>query len=180
MRLSGSSPKRAPSIPATLPSGSSWSPSARARCGICLENSNCLVAPSRGEGFGLPVAEAMLSGVPVIATIHGGHADLCSPAWCWPLDFQLTQASTHLSEGESLWAEPDADCLAARMRELFELSPAAIQPRTERARAHVRDNFTWAQTAERRREACARILREKDAAVPRIRRQSPRAYRICQ
>ena len=54
-----------------------------------LEQADCLVAPSRGEGFGLPVAESMLLGTPVIATIHGGHADLCSPQWCWPVDFRL-------------------------------------------------------------------------------------------
>lgn len=52
-----------------------------------MERADCLVAPSRGEGFGLPVAEAMLLGRPVIATIHGGHADLCSPEWSWPVEF---------------------------------------------------------------------------------------------
>jgi glycosyltransferase involved in cell wall biosynthesis len=33
----------------------------------------CFVLPSRGEGFGLPYAEASLCGLPVIATKHGGQ-----------------------------------------------------------------------------------------------------------
>jgi len=34
---------------------------------------NAFVLPSRGEGFGLPYAEAALCGLPVIATNHSGH-----------------------------------------------------------------------------------------------------------
>lgn len=35
---------------------------------------NAFVLPSRGEGFGLPYAEASLCGLPCIATNHSGHA----------------------------------------------------------------------------------------------------------
>ena len=40
---------------------------------------DAFVAPSRGEGFGLPLAEAMLFGLPVVASDWGGHRDFCSP-----------------------------------------------------------------------------------------------------
>lgn len=122
-----------------------------------IENSQCLVAPSRGEGFGLPVAEAMLLGVPVIATIHGGHADLCSPEWMWPVEFRLAPAHTHLTEGESYWAEPDGDSVAARMREVYKCGREEAAARTERAKAYVRANFTWERVALSHEEACLRV-----------------------
>src|SRR5579872_69752 len=126
-----------------------------------IEQANCLVAPSRGEGFGLPVAEAMLLGTPVIATIHGGHADLCSPEWCWPVDFRLEPARTHLSQGRSFWAEPNPDSLETKLREVYESHREAIQQKTARAKEHVGENFTWAQVARRHQEACARVLEDK-------------------
>src|SRR5579862_5186899 len=86
-----------------------WDSLAAGQMRFLLENANCLVSASRGEGFGLPVAEAMLVGCPVIATIHGGQADLCSAEWCWPVEFQIAPAKTHLTEGPSFWAQPSVD-----------------------------------------------------------------------
>lgn len=126
-----------------------------------LEGASCLVAPSRGEGFGLPVAEAMLLGTPVIATMHGGHADLCAPEWCWPVEFELQAARTHLSEGKSFWAEPDENSLRLRMREVFECPGETVRRKTERARHHVAERFTWDQVAERHAEVCAGVLEKK-------------------
>jgi glycosyltransferase involved in cell wall biosynthesis len=134
-----------------------------------LAQANCLVAPSRGEGFGLPVAEAMLLGTPVIATIHGGHADLCSPEWCWPVDFRLEAARTHLTEGHSVWAEPDLASLRFRMRELYESRPDAVRMKTARAREHIETNFTWSQAARRHEEACNRALDAKLHTPPPVR-----------
>ena len=37
-----------------------------------MQPCNALVAPSRGEGFGLPIAEAMLSGLPSLRRVTAG------------------------------------------------------------------------------------------------------------
>ena len=50
---------------------------------------HCLAYPSRAEGFGLPIAEAMARGIPVIATAYGGHMDFCSEATAWLIDYRL-------------------------------------------------------------------------------------------
>lgn len=136
-----------------------------------IENSQCLVAPSRGEGFGLPVAEAMLLGTPVIATVHSGHTDLCSPEWMWPVEFRIAPARTHLSEGASYWAEPDEDSLASRMREVYECSQRVIETKTARARAHVRSNFTWERVALRHDEACRGARANGNGAVTALKRK---------
>ena len=50
--------------------------------------SSCLCFPSKGEGFGLPIAEAMLSGLPVIytyntASIEVGRSNINIPIECF-------------------------------------------------------------------------------------------------
>ena len=122
-----------------------------------LENASCLVSASRGEGFGLPVAEAMLAGCPVIATIHGGQADLCSPELCWPVEFEIVPAKTHLTEGPSFWAEPSAGSLREQMRRVFQATRGEVKARTSLARAQVSANFTWAQVARRHLAACEAV-----------------------
>lgn len=50
---------------------------------------HCLLAPSWGEGKNLPALEAMTSGIPVIATRFGGHAEWMSPDWSYPIEFMI-------------------------------------------------------------------------------------------
>lgn len=50
-----------------------------------------LVAPTRGEGFGLPILEASVAGLPVITTGWSGHMDFMSKGHFVKLDYALRE-----------------------------------------------------------------------------------------
>lgn len=47
------------------------------------------VTASLGEGLGLPVAEAIVAGLPVVANRWGGHRDLFETGAGWDIDYEL-------------------------------------------------------------------------------------------
>lgn len=114
-----------------------------------LEQCHALVAPSRAEGFGLPMAEAMLSGLPVITTGWSGQLDFCTPETAWLVDFRFSPAQTHFGLFGSIWAEPDQAHLARTMHEVYLLSPEQRRARADRGRALLLREFSWRGVAGR-------------------------------
>lgn len=126
---------------------------------------DALVHPYRGEGFGLPIAEAMACRLPVVVTNHGAALDFCDADTAFlipamkapvPLDGGLPPSSTGY-----WWAEPDVDALREQMREIV-ADPAAAQAVGERGRARIARDFTWDAAAQ----AVDARLHELAAAVP--------------
>ena len=107
-----------------------------------------LVAPSFGEGFGLPIAEAMLMKVPVITTAWGGQSDFCNPDNSWLLDYEFKQSESHFGLTSSVWAKPSVDHLGKLMHKVFTSSSKEIIEKTESAFNFVKTNYTWKNVAQ--------------------------------
>ncbi len=128
---------------------------------------HCYVHPARGEGFGLPVAEAMAAGVPVISVAYSGLADFVSDETASTIPFQLEDAETHFEIPYSVWAEPDRAALARHMRDHVEgVNREAISERVERARELITSKFTWDAAARRWNDFLSHI--EDAAETPRV------------
>lgn len=93
-----------------------------------LRNSRAAVYPSRGEGFGLPVLEALACGVPVVTSRDTVMEEVAGPA------ATLTTAGS----------APD---LARAMLELLELS-APERARSVRQGRERAETFTWARCVD--------------------------------
>jgi glycosyltransferase involved in cell wall biosynthesis len=127
---------------------------------------HAFVAPSRGEGLGLPMAEAMLFDLPVIATNWGGQRDFCDESTAWLCDYRFTRSQTHFGQAHSVWADPDIDHLAQLMREVHRLSPAHRAHRVQAARERVMQELTWDRAAQRTEQALRAL-----EAQPALRRE---------
>ena len=126
-----------------------------------------LVAPSRAEGYCLPVAEAVLAGTPVLTTGWGGQRIFEGNPLVQFLDYSLVPAQSHLGAWDSVWAEPDLAALTDRLRALPGTPAPDAQTRAA-ARAHLLREHTWDRVAERSRAAARAIAAERPAPPPTV------------
>lgn len=136
---------------------------------------DCLVHPYRGEGFGLPIAEAMACGLPVIVTGYGAALDFCnsSNAYLIPAP-EVKLPQKQIGEWATVdypwWAEPDQGALQRLLQHVL-ANPGQAQAKGQAGLAHIRQNFTWdhAALAVNQRLAHLRdrpIRRLKDEQLP--------------
>jgi len=130
------------------------------------EACDVLVLPSRGEGFGLPLAEAALAGCPAITTAHGGQRDLCDAETAWLVDYRFARAASHLDLAESLWVEPDGADLAATLRRVRATPAPARAARAAALARRVERDFTWDRVAGRTLAALAAVARRPVPDLP--------------
>ncbi|MFN2288606.1 MAG: glycosyltransferase [Chromatocurvus sp.] len=106
------------------------------------------VFPSRAEGFGLPVAEALLMGKPVLTTGWSGQMDFADLPLVQTIDYRFEQTGSHLETGLSMWADPDLDHMTDLMRQAAK-TPAPTDTERTQTREALLERFSWDKVADR-------------------------------
>lgn len=111
---------------------------------------DCYVHVARGEGFGLPVAEAMLAKIPVIVSPNTGLADFCNKKTALIVDYSMEKANSHLSSHESMWAKPNRETLVYLLKQfIYEKEKLGINEKVEAAYQNISTYYTWKAVANR-------------------------------
>ncbi|MCC7260914.1 MAG: glycosyltransferase, partial [Candidatus Latescibacteria bacterium] len=119
---------------------------------------DCLVHPYRGEGFGLPVAEALACGLPAILTRGGACDDFCPEDAGYWVESQRRQVRFEQETAGPAWLlEPDLEGLKSQLRQVF-AAPEAARQRGQVASRHIRTQFTWERAAQRARQVLEELV----------------------
>jgi glycosyltransferase involved in cell wall biosynthesis len=113
-------------------------------------SAHAFVFPSYGEGWGLPVLEAMAAGCLVLAPVHTGIADFFDPTVGWALPWHRVAARYGVPVSAY---EVDAPALVDGLRRARDAWPLTAGVRARARRRAL--TFTWTQTARRVLDALA-------------------------
>lgn len=124
------------------------------------QSGDCYVHLHRSEGFGIPVAEAMLEGKPVITTNYGGVTDFVTD-----LDTGYLVGSTEIPvygmpwpiyTGDMIWAEPDVLHAKKVMREVFSNQEAAVAVGA-RGKQYILNNLSFEKVGQLMKDRLEKI-----------------------
>jgi len=118
--------------------------------GSLYRSADCFVLPTRGEGWGMPILEAMACGLPVIATNWSAHTDFMTEDVAYPLRVErLIPAKAKCPYYKGFrWAQPDEDHLAHLMRHVYENREEAAA-KGACASEEALSGWTWRHAAQK-------------------------------
>lgn len=108
---------------------------------------DCLVHPYRGEGFGLPIAEAMACGIPVIVPDNGACLDFCTKETTFFVpSVEIPLSDKKIGNLDTVdfpwWLSIDPKDLQKVMRFVYE-NRTLVKMKGQKASQHILSSFTW-------------------------------------
>lgn len=113
-----------------------------------LQASDVLVSLHRSEGFGLPLAEAMALGKPVISTNWSASTEFMDENSACLVDYKLINLKKTVGPYDKgrCWADADTEHAAYYMKRLWE-NKEYREAIGQNARKHIAGNLTYERTA---------------------------------
>lgn len=135
--------------------------------GSLYRSADCFVLPSRGEGWGMPILEAMACGLPVIATDWSAPRDFMNAGNAYPLAVErmIPAELTSPYYRGAQWAEPSYEHLRVLMRHVYEHRDEALE-KGLRASREVLSRWTWDHSASRISARVAEVMRAQRQLPP--------------
>jgi len=134
-----------------------WGEMTEAQLADLYRACDVFVLPTRAEGWGLPLIEAVAAGMPIITTMHSGHMEFLQHVSDSVLAVDHAMTRIECSEYRSyypdsmndwgVWASPDVDSIVTCMQQAFRQEHALFN-RAQRNSAIIRERFSWTRSAE--------------------------------
>jgi glycosyltransferase involved in cell wall biosynthesis len=118
--------------------------------GSFYRSADCFISAGRGEGWDMPLMEAMACGLPTIATDWGAHTEFVHEEIAYPLRVKGTipaVAKCPYYDG-FFWADPDPDHLRFLLRQVYDNRDEARTKGAAAAR-EMAAKWTWDRSASR-------------------------------
>lgn len=118
--------------------------------GSLYRAADCFVTATRGEGWGMPILEAMACGLPTIATAWSAQTEFLRDDLCYPVRVaRLIPAVAKCPYYVGYeWADPDMEHLVHQLRYVYEHRDEARATGLRAAEVVARD-WTWDRAAEK-------------------------------
>ena len=111
---------------------------------------DCYITAGRGEGWDMPLMEAMACGLPTIATNWGAHQEFATDENSYLLNITGTipaQAKCPYYDGFN-WADPDAEHFSALLEDVYN-NPERAKQKGLLAAGEMQEQWSWGNTVDK-------------------------------